>query len=279
MSIRRWLKSTLRAWGYDVTTYPQGSARVEAHLSLLLPRLDVDCVLDVGANEGQYGRMLRSIGYQGQIVSFEPVQSCYQKLAARASRDPAWRTFPCALGDADACLPIHVTASTDFSSFLRPNEYGALTFGTGPSVEHVEEVPVRRLDGLFAEHPELDEHRRVFLKMDTQGYDQAVLRGASGCLQRIAGLQSELSVRPVYAGAIRYLDALQRFEEAGFELTGVFPINRDRDLMLVELDCVMVRRPAASPAEAAQGGQRTARSASVHDAILSTTPPAPANAR
>ena len=263
MSIRRWLKSTLRAWGYDVTTFPQGCARVEAHLSLLLPRLDVDCVLDVGANEGQYGRMLRSIGYRGQIISFEPVQSCYQKLAARASCDPAWQTFPCALGDADTCLPIHVTASTDFSSFLKPNEYSAATFGTGPGVEHVEEVPVRRLDGLLADHPELAQYRRVFLKMDTQGYDQAVLRGASGCLERIAGLQSELSVRPVYAGAIRYLDALQRFEEAGFELTGVFPINRDRDLMLVELDCVMVRRSLGSEIAAVQSDRMTALSASV----------------
>ena len=276
--MKSFLKRVLRTCGYDITTFPAGSQRIEAHLSLLLPRLKVDCVVDVGANEGQYGRMLRSIGYQGQIVSFEPVPACYQKLADRASQDRKWRTFPCALGDANTCLPIHVTASTDFSSFLRPNEYGASTFGTGPRVEHVEEVPVRRLDGLIAEHPEMAEYRRVFLKMDTQGYDQAVLRGANGCLERIAGLQSELSVRPVYAGAVRYLDALRHFEEAGFELTGMFPINRDRDLMLVELDCVMVRRSPGSPTGAAQGDRRTALSASVQGAILSAMSPATANA-
>lgn len=241
------LKRLARALGYNITRFPHGCEILQAHLRMLLPRLDVDCVVDVGANSGQYGQMLRSIGYAGRIISFEPVSSCYQKLAQVAARDGNWETFQLALGEADAVLPINVTSSTDFSSFLTPNEYCSSTFGEGPRVAHVEQVPVRRLDDVLDDLPQITGHSRLYLKMDTQGFDQAVLRGAADCMDRIVALQSELSVKPVYGGAVRYLDALREFEEAGFEVSGLFPVNRDRNLRLVEVDCVMVRESWVQP--------------------------------
>ena len=44
------------------------------HLAMLFARLKINCVLDVGAHVGQYGRFLRNIGYSGHIVSFEDDQ-------------------------------------------------------------------------------------------------------------------------------------------------------------------------------------------------------------
>jgi FkbM family methyltransferase len=209
---------------------------------MLLDWLAVDCVLDVGANCGQYGRMLRGIGYSGTIISFEPVARSYQELCEASQGDSRWLTLPLALGELEGTAPIHVTASTDFSSFLRPNEYCRATFGEGPIETGVEHVRVRRLDDVLQEHAQAAGAARIFLKMDTQGYDQQVIQGASGCLERIVAVQSELSVRPVYDGAPRYLESLQWLEAAGYELTGLFTVNRDRELRLIEMDCVMVRR-------------------------------------
>jgi FkbM family methyltransferase len=244
MGLKALLKQTVRRLGYDITTFPRGSERIEAHLSMLLDRLAVDCVLDVGANCGQYGRMLRGIGYSGTIISFEPVAECYRELREVSKGDSRWLTLPLALGEFEGTAPIHVTASTDFSSFLVPNEYCRTTFGAGPTQTGVEHVRVRRLDDVLTDHPVAGSAARIFLKMDTQGYDQQVIQGASGCLERIVAVQSELSVRPVYDGAPRYLESLQRLEAAGYELTGLFTVNRDRELRLIEMDCVMVRRGA-----------------------------------
>jgi hypothetical protein len=100
-------------------------------------------------------------------------------------------------------------------------------------------VPVRRLDHVVEElnlGP-----RGVFLKMDTQGWDLEVIRGAEACLPRIAALQSEMSVVPIYEGMPSYLDMLRELHGRGFEPAAMFPVSRQADLRLIEFDCVLVR--------------------------------------
>lgn len=218
-----------------------GVESLATHLALLFRALDTDCVLDVGANRGQYARLLRRIGYRGRIVSFEPVPECFEELRRRSARDPRWTAVPAALGAEDGRRPLHVTAGTEFSSLLAPSEYARRTFW-GSAVTRMEEVPVRRLDGLWADHVRAGE--RVHLKLDTQGYDQQVLDGARPVLDRVASVQTEVAVQVVYEGAPRYAEALPRLEAIGFELTGLFPVLRDPQLRIVELDCVLRRRPA-----------------------------------
>ena len=92
-------------------------ARSHGHSSGLLPDLGVTCVLDVGAHHGEYGEMLRGIGYQGHIVSFEPVPESVSVLRRRAAHDPKWRVHSFALGEENANLPINVTASSHLCSF------------------------------------------------------------------------------------------------------------------------------------------------------------------
>jgi FkbM family methyltransferase len=219
-----------------------GVESLATHLAALLRLLDVDCVLDVGANRGQYARLLRRIGYRGRIVSFEPVPESFAELRRLAGNDPKWATVPFALGAADALLPIHVTKVTEFSSLRTPTEYARDTF-PGSAVTRTVDVPVRRLDDVWAEH--VGSVHRVHLKLDTQGYDQQVLEGAREVLDRVVSVQTELAVKSVYEGVPRYAEAIPRLEASGFELTGVFPVLRDRQLRIVELDCVMRRSPPA----------------------------------
>jgi FkbM family methyltransferase len=219
-----------------------GVESLATHLAALFRALDIDCVLDVGANRGQYARLLRRIGYRGRIVSFEPVPECFEELRRRSAGDSRWTVVPTALGEEDGRQPLHVTAGTEFSSLLAPSEYGRRTF-RGSAVTRMEDVPVRRLDALWADH--VREGERVHLKLDTQGYDQQVIQGARQVLDRVASVQTEVAVKVLYDGAPRYADALPRLEAMGFELTGLFPVLRDPQLRIVELDCVMRRPPAA----------------------------------
>lgn len=210
------------------------------HLAGLLRKLEIDCVIDVGAHWGGFGTLLRDGGYGGQIVSFEPVTATFERLRERAADDDAWTVHPLALGATNGTVTINVTGATDFSSILEAGELGARLWPDNTVVADEEEVEVRRLDDVFGDVVPSNTTRR-FLKMDTQGYDLEVFRGAAGCLESIRGLMSELSVQPIYRGMPHYLEALAAYEEAGFAITGMYPVSRDDDWRVIEYDCVMTR--------------------------------------
>ena len=142
----------LRALAYKLFPYlPTEGAhwfRNRAVLKYVFEKLSINCILDVGANQGQYGTLLRRIGYGGWIISFEPVQASYEALKAVAAKSERWRVFPYALGRDNERREINVTEETVFSSFLTPHEESQIRFQTN-RVERKEEVDVRRLDSVL----------------------------------------------------------------------------------------------------------------------------------
>jgi FkbM family methyltransferase len=216
-------------------------ATLSTHLLRVFESLRIDCVLDVGAHRGEYATSLRRIGYRGAIVSFEPMGGAHAVLSAAAAKDGAWTTHRLALSDRDGTAALHVASGTGFSSFHPFSDYAGRLF-PDLSVAREEDVPVRRLDGFLAEATAHLRDPRLFLKMDTQGHDLAVLEGARSVLDRVLALQSEASVKPLYDGVPALPELLTRLRDLRFEPSGFFPVARDADdLRLVEVDVVAVR--------------------------------------
>lgn len=214
------------------------------HVAHLLHQLRVNCVLDVGANHGQYALELRRAGYGGEIISFEPVREAFEELCERSRRDAKWRVHPFALGARETTARIHVASATLYSSFLETNAYAEERVADSSRIVRSDEVPIRRLDMVFDEVTAHVPDRRCFLKMDTQGFDLEVFRGLGDRVAEVHGLQSEISAIPIYEGAPQMLEMLASYGRHGFGLTGLFPIARDsRTSRVIEFDCVMVRAP------------------------------------
>lgn len=217
------------------------------HMSWLLRQLDINCVLDVGANVGQYAQRLRRGGYDGRIVSFEPVPAIAEKLREAAEGDPEWRVFECALGDADEETEINVRPGS-MSSLLPSSDFGKSWHDRLREGE-AQKISVRRLEGLFDEAVGGIADPRVYLKLDTQGYDMQAFAGAGDRLKEIAGMQSEVACVPIYDGMPRLPDQIAAYEAAGFEITGMFPVTRHRaTLRVIEFDVTMVRADAVANA-------------------------------
>lgn len=230
---RQWFEREKRLAAYAVTE----------HVAAVLARYDVNLVIDVGANRGQYARRLRRAGYRGRIASFEPVPEVFERLRAAAADDPRWSVHPYALGREERVTSMHVVPGT-LSSVLAPSDFGARRYEQlrAPATH---EVPVRRLDGLLDELTAGLEDPRPYLKLDTQGYDVEVFQGASERVSDLVGMQSELALMRIYEGMPRLPEALAVYEGSGFEVTALYPVSREgATARVLEFDCVMVRADA-----------------------------------
>ncbi|WP_208300511.1 FkbM family methyltransferase [Mycobacterium sp. DL592] len=194
----------------------------------LLHHHRIDTVIDVGANDGGFANDVRRLGYTGRIVSIEPLHEPFNVLRRKASADGKWDVIRCAVGDVDREVTINVSGNAGLSSSVLP----MLKVHTeaAPESRYVgtETVTERRLDRLVAELDALPDSR-TFLKVDVQGYERAVLDGASGLfsLGAIVGLQLELSLVPLYAGSMTYREVLDRAEGLGMTLMGLDPVFSD----------------------------------------------------
>jgi len=257
MLTQRLIASTarfLRGRGVELARFPYPEhAHLRSVLSRVFQALQIDCVLDVGACIGQYGLQLREMGYAGWIVSFEPQSAMHPTLRRHAAADGRWRVFQYALGSMTGVRPINVMHGPGYSSFLQPNPAWSLDAAQNSVIEDIEAVAIKRLDQVFDECLVGISCQRLYLKMDTQGFDLEVLAGADGVLPQISALQTELSLHPVYLGMPDALTVLPCFLAKGFEIVDCVPVARkEHGLAAVEMDCIMVHKDALvhrSPAD------------------------------
>jgi FkbM family methyltransferase len=203
----------------------QATSHWLARRQSLLRAYRIDLVLDVGANDGEYGRELRRLGYRGQIISFEPLPDASARLRRAHDSDSRWRSYQVALGEVQGTAEFHVAANSSSSSLLAmlPSHE---RYAPESRYISVTRVPLTTIDVLANEL--FGTARCPFLKIDTQGSEGRVLDGASTSLERIVGLQLELSIEPLYDGAPHYLEMLSRVEREGFVLMSVEPGFSDR---------------------------------------------------
>lgn len=214
-----------------------------SQIPTLLEMYGVNCVIDVGAHAGEYGRRLRMGGYKGRIVSFEPTPAAFEELERTAAGDPRWSGHRLALGKEEGTTTMNAVPGT-LSSILPPTKFGA---GRYPKLREAEEieVQVRRLDGMLDDLLAGIDNPRPYLKLDTQGYDLDVFEGVGERIEQFVGMQSEVALMEIYKGMARMPEALEAYERAGFEIAALYPVSRQtRTARVLEYDCVMVRAAA-----------------------------------
>jgi FkbM family methyltransferase len=239
MSLVGVVRAQLRRIGVDVVRYDADHFAGPRRLQLLKER-GIDLVLDVGANEGQYAEALRRNGYDGRIVSFEPLASAYSDLEHRASAVPRWETRNFALGDTPGTALLHV-AGNSWSSSLLPMT--ARQVESAPESVYVaeQEIEVRTLDGVADEL--FGPRDRLWLKIDTQGYEFPVLSGAEQTLDRVEVVETELSLVELYEGQVLLGEAISYLTARGFGIWFVEPVFRDpASGELLQVDTIFARR-------------------------------------
>jgi FkbM family methyltransferase len=199
----------------DLKKYPSLELR---RRKKLLDHHHISTILDVGANSGQYALETKKIGYKGKIISFEPVKSVYKKLKKNADKSSSWECYNYGLGDNDTSTEINISQNTYSSSILKITPQHIESAPESKVIKR-EKIYIKKLDSVFDSIVQKGE--KVLLKIDVQGFEKIVLDGAKESLNKIKGIQIEMSIEELYKDEILYIDMIQLLDFYGFSLSSL----------------------------------------------------------
>ncbi len=171
-------------------------------------------IYDIGANIGTWTCLAKSLFPAARVEAFEPLGQHFGKFKQWTAPWPDdVRLHACALGPIERTATMHVMDFSDASSLLALSAEGSREFSVHPTAET--SVPVVPLDVLIAREnlppPDL-------LKLDVQGYELEVLRGATAALRTTRAVLCEVSFREYYTGQPLFPEILAFLRSHGFAL-------------------------------------------------------------
>ena len=227
------MRRLLRKFGYELVKTKK-DPNLDTFLRNYFKRVHVDVVIDIGANIGQFGKKLRSLGYRGEIYSFEPVSESYRRLLKNSKNDLNWFAFNYGFAEESGDAIINVSRSSDFSSILDTNDFGTDFFSKKMSRQGTENIKLRRFDSFYSEQNFQDQS--LLMKLDTQGYDLSVLRGSVNSLSAIGAILTETAFIPIYSGMPLFDDIRSFVEKYDFKLSFMFPVSKNAKGQIIETD-------------------------------------------
>jgi FkbM family methyltransferase len=209
--VKEIVKSAFAYIGYNITP---------SRRSILIEK-KIDLLFDVGANAGQYAQEARRQGFKGRIISFEPLPEAHKQLTENSHKDPLWIVHErIALGSKRGSGIINVSENSYSSSFLKITQK---LLSNTPDTRYVKKINVEitTLDSVFNSY--VKKSNKVFLKIDTQGFESEVLMGSIKNLRNISGIQLELSTETLYQKQKTYEYFLTFLKKYNFRLWSIIP--------------------------------------------------------
>ena len=197
------IRDALRRMGVEIGGYRHTFL---ARRQCIFSAYGVDTVVDVGANVGQYARMIRRGGFGGRIISFEPLTVAFDELAKCAAVDPKWDCRRVAVGAKSGNLDLNVSVNSIFTS-ARPLTPKSLETDLATRILRVESVAVEPLDALINPSP------NTAVKIDVQGYEDQVVAGGSEVIGAAPVVEMEITMTPLYEEQWLIRDALAVLED------------------------------------------------------------------
>ena len=230
--------------GFELRRFSVEQSENARFISMLRTH-NVNLIFDVGANAGQFGVLLREIGFDGKIISFEPLSDARESLLNISRNDPMWQiALQTAIGEENGEIEIQIAGNSHSSSVLDMLDTHVRA---APDSKYIgkEKVALRTLDSIAPDY--MDSNSISFIKIDTQGYETQVMNGAKKLMSQIVGLQVEISLVPLYKGQCLFDEMLKKLKNDGFELWSISTIFSDPNTaQLLQVDATFFRAPSSN---------------------------------
>jgi FkbM family methyltransferase len=231
------LNRFLKKYKLQIKSYP------EKHIKnrfKIINANNINLLLDVGANAGQFGKRMREYGFNHKIISFEPVADTFSLLKSVAEKDGNWEAVNLGLGDKNESLTINVAKNSQSSSFLDMHE---THIKARPNSVYIAEqlATIKRLDELLPQI--VNGNERIMLKIDTQGYEKKVIDGCEGIFNMINLIQMEMNLTTLYIGELDFVGKISYLNNLGFELVSIESGFSDSNGRVLTVDGIFQRKP------------------------------------
>ncbi len=213
--LKQCIRRPINALGYAIRDIGTGVGGIDLlhDARTLLGGAESPVLFDIGANLGQTTQAMLKAFRSPHIYAFEPSPRTFASLRRTVAQQTHVRAEQLAMGERAGTLPFHVTQDHSVNdSLLTP---------TWPDDGSVVTVAVETIDGYCTRH-RIDEI--ALLKIDAQGYDLNVLKGARQMFdaRRIALYSCEANMTPMYDGQTTLLELLVFAQSVGYDLVGFY---------------------------------------------------------
>jgi FkbM family methyltransferase len=170
----------------------------------------INTFIDVGANKGQFSLLVNSLFPKKNILAFEPIKSEYLIYKKIFNNNRNIRCFNFGLGNKIETQKLYLTKSFDSSSFLKPSKIQNNLF-RNTNIVSTETVKIKKLSRFLNKLK-----KPIFLKIDVQGYELEVLKGAD--LNHIQYIYLEGSYVKLYENQPLIKDIVKYLSNKNFKL-------------------------------------------------------------
>jgi FkbM family methyltransferase len=204
---------------------------------MVLGGLDIDTVVDIGANRGQFALCCRRLFPGARIFSFEPLEAPASTFRRVFAGDERTRLVQSAIGMTTGTATMHVSR-WDVSSSLLP--IGQAQHDNFPLTEEARQETVT-VSPLSAHLSADSLGSRSLLKLDVQGFELTVLQGCADLLDRFQYVYVEASFIELYVGQALATQVISHLLERGFQLRCVANLSHGKSPHPIQADFLFAR--------------------------------------
>ena len=147
-----------------------------------------------------------------------------------------------AIADREGVRQFHIMRESVFNSLSIPRHDDTPLFAEGNSIVASVEVPTETLATVLSKAASQGSFSNPYLKMDTRGYDFAIVAHCPEVLQTFIGVQTEVAIKKLYRESADFTQLMEWYVSHGFDVSAIVPNNSGHFPLLVESDCIFIRR-------------------------------------
>lgn len=249
MLFKKILKKAFNYTGFNITRVPKKSipkteeeilAKIyyeEGRRFQWLEEYNIDCIIDIGANEGQFARKILTIFPEVQIHCFEPLQDVFKQLQFNFKDNKNVFIYNFGLGNNTREDTIFRNESSASSSLMEMLDLHKSNFDFAIKVVP-EQITIKRLDDIFPG----EIARPLLIKIDVQGYEKYVLEGGDSVIAQADVIIIEVSFHPLYADQPLFEDIYDYFKKRGYRYLGnIEQLVAPKDHKVLQADAVFIK--------------------------------------